>query len=898
MEARLKILLLFMFLIHNSVAAQPVPRLSSEAEWRALLDLRSSLGIRAKDWHKKANPCLNWTGIECKDGHVTGITLSGLRRTREGRLNPRFAIDSLPNFPLLSTFNSSGFELPGQIPEWLGDRLSNLELLDLRSSSIYGSIPSSLGSLSRLSSLYLSNNLIAGNMPTALGKLFSLSVLDLSQNSLTGQIPGEISALGNLSRLDLSSNYLSGEIPLSFGSLSTLKQLNLSNNSLSAFIPAQLGNLSQLIELDLGFNSFLGSLTKELGGLRSLRKMLVGNNRLEGSLLDGLFQELARLEYLVLCENSFVETLPDAIWSMSNLKYLDVSGNNLTGVFPKLVASVNVRVVDVSSNYFEGSAPNDTGIKIILTNNCFSSVSGQRNSEACLNFYSERGLYFGNDSGREPLEPPLVQPSKSRKRLVYVMVGVFGGLGFIVILITGILLLLKVCNTGSTNHQRDNSNVRPVAGGGIEPSHKVFIDLSNVGESFTYEQMLVATCNFSTENLIKQGHSGDLFRGTLEGGYSVVVKRVDLRSTGGESVMSELDLFGRVLHPRLVPLVGHCLEDEHEKFLVYKYMPNGDLSNAMYRLTNAEEDLQSLDWITRLKIAIGAAEALSYLHHECTPPVVHRDIEASSILLDDKYEVRLGSFSEVCAPGAHQSMIARFLRTPSTSGKQPSGKSSLPQENQLIMFTLHVLFTLLDWKNHQLLLVPMTYCFGKVLLELVTGRLGISRLNDADAKQWLESNLPYISIHEKERVIKIVDQSLIIDEDLLEEVWAIAIVAKSCLNPKASRRPSMRHVLKALENPFKVVREENFSSGRLRMGSSRRSWTAALFSSWHHSSSDSSNMSAQTNREIIGGLRQSERVGSRGSGVNDHSSSHKRSSSDVFPEPVEVPDVERQDCAS
>lgn len=190
------------------------------------------------------------------------------------------------------------------------------------------------------------------------------------------------------------------------------------------------------------------------------------------------------------------------------------------------------------------------------------------------------------------------------------------------------------------------------------------------------------------------------------------------------------------------------------------------------------------------------------------------------------------------------------------------------------------------------------YCFGKVLLELVTGKLGISTLNDADAKQWLESNLPFISIYEKELVIKIVDQSLIIDEDLLEEVWAVAVVAKSCLNPKASRRPSMRHVLKALENPFKVVREENFSSGRLRTASSRQSWTAALFGSWHHSSSGSSNTSNQTSREIIGGLRQSERVGSRGSGTNDHSSSHKRSSSDVFPEPVEMQDLERQDGTS
>lgn len=185
------------------------------------------------------------------------------------------------------------------------------------------------------------------------------------------------------------------------------------------------------------------------------------------------------------------------------------------------------------------------------------------------------------------------------------------------------------------------------------------------------------------------------------------------------------------------------------------------------------------------------------------------------------------------------------------------------------------------------------YCFGKVLLELVTGKLGISTLNDADAKQWLDSNLPFISIYEKEMVNKIVDQSLIIDEDLLEEVWAVAVVAKSCLNPRASRRPSMRHVLRALENPFKVVRDENFSSGRLRTPSSRQSWTAALFGSWHHSSSNSSNRSSQTNREIIGGLRQAaERAGSRGSGTNDHSSSHKRSSSDVFPEPVEIQDVE------
>lgn len=645
MATQLKIFLLFTFLFLNSVVTQPVPLLSSQTEWRALLDLRSSLGISAKDWHKKANPCLNWTGIECKNGHLTGINLSGLRRTVKGKLNPRFAVDSLPEFPLLSRFNSSGFSLRGSIPDWLGQKLSNLEVLDLRSSSIYGSIPSSIGSLSRLSSLYLSYNSITGSMPTTLEKLLSLSILDLSQNLLTGQIPSEISALGNLSKLDLSSNFLSGGIPPYFGSLSSLKQLNLSNNSLSSFIPAQLGNLSQLVELDLGFNSLFGSLPKELGGLRSLRKLLIGNNELEGSLPDGLFQKLTQLEDLVLCRNYFVDTLPDAIWSMPHLKYLDVSGNNLTGRFPNHTASFNVtdavfnfsnnlfygnlssgfgklHIIDVSSNYFVGSAPNDTGIKILLSNNCFSSVPGQKNLEACSKFYADRNISFGNDNGSEP---PSIQPTKSRKRLAYVMIGVFGGLGFVIVL-TGILLLLKACNIGSTNHQRQNPNAHPhpLQEGGIEPPSKVFIDLSGLGESFTYEQMLQSTCNFSTENLIQQGHSGDLFRGTLEGGHPVVVKRVDLHSIRKESFMSELELFSKVTHPRLVPLVGHCLEDENEKFLVYKYMPNGDLSNAFYRVTNAEEGLQSLDWITRLKIAIGAAEALSYLHHECTPPVVHR----------------------------------------------------------------------------------------------------------------------------------------------------------------------------------------------------------------------------------------------------------------------------------
>lgn len=189
------------------------------------------------------------------------------------------------------------------------------------------------------------------------------------------------------------------------------------------------------------------------------------------------------------------------------------------------------------------------------------------------------------------------------------------------------------------------------------------------------------------------------------------------------------------------------------------------------------------------------------------------------------------------------------------------------------------------------------YCFGKVLLELVTGKLGISKTDDASTREWLDHTLRHISIYDKELVTKILDPSLIIDDDLLEEVWAMAIVARSCLNPKPSKRPAMKHILKALENPLKVVRVENSSSAKLRTTSSRRSWSTAFFGSWRHSSSESATAVAPgaTNRESSSGSKHTGRFGSQGSAGNDHSSSHKRLSNEIFPEPLEMHDIERQD---
>lgn len=839
-----------LLLMVNSVLTQ----LSLPVERVALFDLRASLGIRARNWPRKTDPCTNWTGIECTNGRVTGVSLTGLKRTRVGRMNPRFDIESLRNCSLLVKFNSSGFRLPGSIPDWLGGSFSGLQVLDLSSSAVLGSIPGSIGMLSRLENLVLRNNNITGIIPDSLNGLRNLSVVDFSHNLLTGSLPG-FSGMGRLKTLNLSSNSLSGPIPGEFGSLLSLERLDLSNNSLASVVPVQFQNLSQLVELDLSLNSLSGPLPVELGRLNRLQRLLVGNNALSGNLTIRLPQSI---DVFDVSSNNLTGNLPDlSAFSNDSGVMFNFSNNMFYGSVNLSV--LNVDSIDLSNNYLQGS---DGQVRngTLVSMNCFFRLPGQRSLADCQTFYALTGIPY--DGGPiAPVQPPVFK--KSSNRLKYVLAGVFGGLG--VLVITFILVLVKKCSKRSVSQR--SANVEPVQEDVNVKGENVTVDMLSLANTFTYEQMLQATSGFSDTNLLKHGHSGDIFYGKLEDGISVAIKKIDMRSFRKDCYMTEVEFFSTCTHTRFVPFLGHCLEHEIEKLLVYKYMPNRDLSNSLYRSTSLEDDgLQSLDWITRLKIAIGAAEALAYLHHECNPPLVHRDIQASSILLDDKYDVRLGSLSDVCAQGVdnNQNVISRLLRISSNSEPPPSG--SAPP-----------------------ICAYDVYCFGKVLLELVTGKLGISNPVDTSSKEWLDQTLACINNYDKELVSKIVDQSLVVDEDLMEEVWAVAIVAKSCLNPKPAKRPQMAHILKALENPFRVVREEDFSSERLRNSSSTRAWSAALFGSWRQSFSGSTN--SQTNKEGISGAMQSGRDKSQGSGAND-----RKLSGEIFPEPVDINnDVERQD---
>lgn len=583
-------LLLFLLLFFEiTIQQQQSGSLNSRVERAALFELRSTLGLRTKQWPIKTDPCLSWTGIVCSEnGTVTGINISGFKRTRIGSQNPRFSVDSLANFTQLVSFNASRFSLPGSIPNWLGHQVRTLKFLDLRFCEISGGIPFSIGNLTSLSELYLSGNHLTGSIPSSLGMLSRLMVLDLSRNLLTGLIPS------------------------SFGNLSNLHCLNLSGNSLSSSVPTQLGNLVSLVVVDLSNNSFSGRVPKKFGNLRNLRRM-------------------------VIRKNNFTGELPVALWSLPGLRFFDASYNNLIGSLPNVSLNVKVTMaafnlshnmfygvltsvlrrvssVDLSYNYFQGKIPDYAHDVAVLDRNCFRSWSSQRKLKECAAFYSKKGLLFDNFGLPSGTLSRTLHNHKNKQRVI-ILAAVFGSLG-LTILLTVLVILVIVCSC----KRRKTSQT----GTGVGPVERASLNFSGLGEVFDYEKIVEATGNFNDANFIKNGHSGDIFKGVLENGTCIIVKKFDVQS-GNSTCIAELDIFSKISHHRLVPLLGHCLQNEKEKFLIYKYMPKGDLSSSLYRKNGSDDDiLKSLDWITRLKIAIGAAEGLSYLHHECFPPVVHR----------------------------------------------------------------------------------------------------------------------------------------------------------------------------------------------------------------------------------------------------------------------------------
>lgn len=284
---------------------------------------------------------------------------------------------------------------------------------------------------------------------------------------------------------------------------------------------------------------------------------------------------------------------------------------------------------------------------------------------------------------------------------------------------------------------------------------------------FSSNELEKATDNFNKNRVLGQGGQGTVYKGMLVDGRIVAVKRSKAMDEDKvEEFINEVVVLAQINHRNIVKLLGCCLETE-VPVLVYEFVPNGDLCKRL----RDESDDYTMTWEVRLHIAIEIAGALSYLHSAASFPIYHRDIKTTNILLDEKYQAKVSDFGTSRSVTIDQTHLTTHVA--GTFGYVD------PEYFQSSKFT--------DKSD--------VYSFGVVLVELITGDKPSSRVRSEENRGFAAH---FVAAVKENRVLDIVDER-IKDECNLDQVMAVAKLAKRCLNRKGKKRPNMREVSIELE---------------------------------------------------------------------------------------------------
>lgn len=301
--------------------------------------------------------------------------------------------------------------------------------------------------------------------------------------------------------------------------------------------------------------------------------------------------------------------------------------------------------------------------------------------------------------------------------------------------------------------------------------------------------LMKATNNFSKDNIIGSGRTGTVYKAVLDDGTSLMVKRLQESQHSEKEFLSEMSTLGSVEHRNLVPILGFCVAKK-ERLLVYKHMPHGTLHDQL--LPVEADGAKIMDWPTRLKIGIGAARGLAWLHHNCNPRIIHRNISSKCILLDANFEPKISDFGLARLMNPIDTHLSTFV-----NGEFGDLGYVAPEYTRTLVAT------------------PKgdVYSFGTVLLELVTGERAT---HISKAPEDFKGNLVewVMQLSSKSQLTDAIDKSLV-GKGVDEEVFQFLKVACNCVVPNAKERPTMFEVfqlLRAIGEKYNFTIEEEMST--------------------------------------------------------------------------------------
>ncbi|KAJ8451761.1 hypothetical protein Cgig2_007244 [Carnegiea gigantea] len=657
---------------------------------------------------------------------LKNLTLLNLFRNKLHGAIPEF-IGDLPEMEVLQLWENN---FTGSIPQTLGTN-GKLQLLDLSSNKLTGNLPPNLCFGNRLQTLITLGNFLLGQIPESLGNCQSLSRVRMGENFLNGSIPKGLFGLPKLTQVELQDNLLTGGFPETYDHVAVnLGQISLSNNQLNGSLPASIGNFSGVQKLLLDGNKFSGSIPPEIGKLQQLSKIDFSSNKFAGNIPPEI-SKCRLLTFVDLSRNQLSGDIPTEITGMRILNYLNLSKNHLSGRIPGSIASMqSLTSVDFSYNDFSGLVPGTGQFSY------FNYTSFVGNPDLC-------GPYLGpckNGVGTGGSHPAHLRGLSASLKLLLVIGLLVCSIAFAVAAIIKARSLKKASEARAwrlTAFQR--------------------LD-------FTVDDVL--DC-LKEDNIIGKGGAGIVYKGVMPNGVQVAVKRLPAMSRGSShdhGFNAEIQTLGRIRHRHIVRLLGFCSNHE-TNLLVYEYMPNGSLGEVLHGKKGGH-----LHWDTRYKIAVEAAKGLCYLHHDCSPLIVHRDVKSNNILLDSSFEAHVADFG-----------LAKFLQDSGASECMSAIAGSYGYIAPEYAYTLKV-----DEKSD-------VYSFGVVLLELITGRKPVGEFGDGvDIVQWVRK----MTDGNKEGALKVLDPRL--PSVPLHEVMHMFYVAMLCVEEQAVERPTMREVVQIL----------------------------------------------------------------------------------------------------